>query len=118
MFFTVSGSGGSASASNQADLVIEYVRPRQVDAVGKVYIEIAVGNKGGVDVSRPVEVVVTIGGDQRRARTTAGIPAGRTAFASIEMQSDVFNRNPHGTVQVDPSNEVRESDKTNNSRSF
>jgi hypothetical protein len=115
--FTVEGSGGAAT-DRQADLVVDHITPNTLSAMDKTIIEIAIGNQGGVDVNRPVELEVTVGGSTRRVRTTTGVPAGKSAFASIELHSDVWARNPHCTVRIDPSNEVNESNKANNTRSI
>ena len=116
MSFTVEGGGGTGGGL--ADLVVDHITPSEAMATDKVILEIGVGNQGDTDVTRPVELDVVIAGSSRRVRTTTGVPAGKTAFASIELSSDVWKRNPHGRVTVDPGNEVKETNKANNTKTF
>lgn len=116
------GASGTAPSGNTsggpADLVLDGVSPNFVSALDKYVLEIRIGNKGGSDISSPVELDVEAAGQKFRARTTTGIPAGRTGFATVEVLKERWQRNPHGTVNIDPSHSLKESNVANNKGTF
>jgi hypothetical protein len=115
---TVEGGAGSTRPGGLADLVLDGVSPSELAAMDKVILEIRIGNRGGTDVSSAVDLDVEAAGQHFRARTTAGIPAGKTGFATVEVMKERWQRNPHGTVMIDPSHSVKESDVSNNRGRF
>lgn len=115
---TVEGPGNTAAGGSLPDLIFDGASSSNVAALGKTIVEIRIGNRGGTDVKVPVELEVEAAGQKFRARTTSGIPAGKTGFATVEIIKDRWDRNPHGTVIIDPNHAVKESSATNNKGTF
>lgn len=108
------GGGAEGGVKGMPDLVIDGINPSSLRAMDKTIVEVMVGNKGDKDVPGPVEVLLEVGGRKVTIKTTTGVPAGKTAFASYELLTAMYEKNRKCTATVDPGNRIKEGDESNN----